>query len=125
MKKSELGLIQYHSKGVPQFRIGQKVWTIYRRTVRRSEVLRYKIDAIPDKDIKGVVAFCTGYILEAINSRTSDFSFRACEMYETRKEAKAMAKWWPVKGISDEDWLKAVGTRGKADDFSDQDIDGC
>ncbi|MFA5987126.1 MAG: hypothetical protein WC797_00530 [Candidatus Paceibacterota bacterium] len=107
----------------PRFNAGQRVWVIvdgvavYVEDVTIRSIL---FELCENGKGKPPVLICTGYRLSEYNPGSGSFFSSPDEVYATKEVAEELAKWYPVKDVSEAEWKQAIGDRQ-----DDESLDSC
>lgn len=97
----------------PCFSLGQQVWYITDGipAVDSSTVRSICFELLPHRVGKPLLA-CVGYKLAVMHVGAADHeTFLPFELFESESVARENAVWHPVTGISEQEWLTAIGQR--------------
>lgn len=108
----------------PKFRVGDAVWVIYGREPLRARVLSIVFE-LRRTSTGNLGLICTGYRLDIANLDSRDWSFRQDQIYAGQRTARRLAKWHPVGGITEQEWLAAIGDRDLEDSIESCEMSIC
>jgi hypothetical protein len=112
--------ISWHEPMAPEYELGQTVYYIQYDDNRpaamsgkrwgETVVLSYVVYILND-DKGSVKALCKGYKLNVYKWPGDSDWYARNEVYGSQEEVEKLCRWFPVEGITDDEWMNLLGDR--------------